>query len=163
MRDAQLTAFFAAHRDRLLRTVERSVITTPAVLEDACQHAWLQLVRRHDVTLDRHGFWWLHRVAVHQVFAITSREACEHPMDPLDLGAPTVECTGGRDVAETAEHHELIALVDRLPVRQRRLILLHVSGFTYDEITRMTGDSHRTVERQLLRARRELRRAQAAR
>ncbi len=35
--------------------------------------------------------------------------------------------------------------------------MLHGLGFTYAEIARMTGDSLRTVERQMLRARATLR------
>ncbi|MGZ4246591.1 MAG: RNA polymerase sigma factor [Solirubrobacteraceae bacterium] len=44
-----------------------------------------------------------------------------------------------------------------LPARQRQLLGLHGAGLTYEEIAERTGDSRRTVERQLLRGRARLR------
>lgn len=44
-----------------------------------------------------------------------------------------------------------------LPERQRRILLLFAFGFTYVEIAERTGDTVRTVERQLCRARQGLR------
>jgi DNA-directed RNA polymerase specialized sigma24 family protein len=46
--------------------------------------------------------------------------------------------------------------LDRLPERRRRLIWLQGLGFSYAEMAGVTGDSPRTVERQLRRARQEL-------
>ena len=44
-----------------------------------------------------------------------------------------------------------------LSERERRYLSLQLLGFTYDEISRQTGASRRTVERQLLRAKRKVR------
>ena len=56
-------------------------------------------------------------------------------------------------------HHrtELAAL----PARQRRLLALQAFGLSYAEIAQREGCTPRTVERQLLRARRALRNADA--
>jgi DNA-directed RNA polymerase specialized sigma24 family protein len=44
-----------------------------------------------------------------------------------------------------------------LTARQARIVALHAAGHTYELISEMLGLSVRTVERQLLRARRKLR------
>lgn len=62
------------------------------------------------------------------------------------------------DVAQTVEDRELLALIDRLPERKRRILLLHALGYRYDEIGELTGDTVRTVDRQLARAKELLRR-----
>jgi RNA polymerase sigma factor (sigma-70 family) len=46
-----------------------------------------------------------------------------------------------------------------LTARQARIVALHAAGHTYESINEMLGLSARTVERQLLRARRKLRSA----
>src|SRR5690349_8095129 len=43
--------------------------------------------------------------------------------------------------------------LDALRGRQRRMLGLQAAGHTYDEIVAATGDSWRTVDRQLVRAR----------
>jgi RNA polymerase sigma factor (sigma-70 family) len=58
---------------------------------------------------------------------------------------------------QTVELRTRLAAVQQLPVRQRRMVWMHGLGFGYDEIAARTGDSRRTVERQLLRAKRHLR------
>jgi RNA polymerase sigma factor (sigma-70 family) len=57
----------------------------------------------------------------------------------------------------TVELRTRLAAVQQLPVRQRRMVWMHGLGYGYDEIAARTGDSRRTVERQLLRAKRHLR------
>ncbi len=61
-----------------------------------------------------------------------------------------------------AEQHDLLRLPTALPVRQRRVLWLKAIGFSYDEISTETGETVRTVQRQLLRARSAVRRASAA-
>ena len=47
--------------------------------------------------------------------------------------------------------------IGHLPPRQQRLVWLQGLGLTYEEMAGYTGASTRTVERQLLRAKRTLR------
>jgi RNA polymerase sigma factor (sigma-70 family) len=51
--------------------------------------------------------------------------------------------------------------VGRLPERQQRLVWMHAAGLTYVEMAGRTGESRRTVERQLLRAKGKLEREAA--
>jgi RNA polymerase sigma factor (sigma-70 family) len=64
---------------------------------------------------------------------------------------------GSPGLAELAEQHAQLEAISALPGRQQRLVWLQGLGFSYDEMAAQTGVSHRTVERQLLRARRRLR------
>ncbi len=63
---------------------------------------------------------------------------------------------GGPDPEQALEVHERLAEIRRLPVRQQRLVLLHGFGYEYEEIAAVTGDTRRTVARQLLSAYRRL-------
>jgi DNA-directed RNA polymerase specialized sigma24 family protein len=47
-------------------------------------------------------------------------------------------------------------VADVLPERQRRLIVLQALGCSYAELATLTGDTPRTVDRQLARAKRRL-------
>ena len=58
---------------------------------------------------------------------------------------------------ELEQLRERRARVMALPARQRRLLALQGLGLSYDEISALTGDSRRTVQRQLLRGRDRLR------
>jgi DNA-binding CsgD family transcriptional regulator len=59
------------------------------------------------------------------------------------------------------EARERLALLDGVPERGRRALWLQAAGLSYEEMAAYTGDSERTVERQLMRAKRALERAQA--
>ena len=63
----------------------------------------------------------------------------------------------GLALEELAEKRARLEAISELPGRQQRLVWLHGLGFSYDEIAAHTGDSSRTVERQLLRAKGRLR------
>jgi DNA-directed RNA polymerase specialized sigma24 family protein len=60
---------------------------------------------------------------------------------------------------EIVELRARLAEIRSLPERQQRLVWLQGLGFSYTEIAGQTGDSRRTVERQLMRAKRALRSA----
>jgi DNA-directed RNA polymerase specialized sigma24 family protein len=55
--------------------------------------------------------------------------------------------------ARAVDAREALALVARLPVRTRSVLTLQVAGHSYAEIADALRMTHRTVERQLLRAR----------
>ena len=55
------------------------------------------------------------------------------------------------------EDREQLKLIRRLPERQQRILWLHGLGLSYEEIAAYTGDTPRTVERQLLRGRSRVR------
>lgn len=135
--------------------------TEPANVDDACQFAWLQLIRcqpRRETVRP-----WL--------IAVARREAVRlhyvtRGHSSLDVGAvvgSTAEPAALVDEFEQAlELAEALTALAGLPERKRRLYLLKVLGFRYDEIGAITGDSYFTVNRQLVRAARLIRRARGS-
>jgi RNA polymerase sigma factor (sigma-70 family) len=109
---------------------------------------------RADINLGSDGFWWLYRVAVREVWRLTSEARRERSIDTDALDGMVAQSD---DVAATAERRLALRTLHELPERQARLLFLHGCGFTYQEIARMTGATYRTVDRQLCRARERLR------
>ena len=60
------------------------------------------------------------------------------------------------DVETECAAREALDAVAALPARQARVLGLHVAGYSYAEIGERTGDTYRTVDRQMARARRAL-------
>ena len=158
-REAELAAFYTAESELLRRRVGRHVVACDAVVEDACSFAWCQLVRRiEEMELGSGAFWWLYRTAVREVWRLSRDRRRQRP------GGDATEVTGmartqAQDIEEFLDDREQLRSLADVPERKRRMLMLSGMGFTYPEIARMTGDSVRTVERQLLRARAGLREA----
>ncbi len=146
--EAQL---YEQYAQRLERVVTSQVRSSRVVVEEACANAWLILLRRQPA---RQTAWpWLKVVAIREAWRL---DGLERRTLPIDLLASEPVTDGG--VQEHAEFHaELEHLERELGARKRRILLLSAIGFTYVEIAEITGDSRRTVERQLLRARRAAR------
>lgn len=140
----------------LARRLERIVgkgVPAPDVVDDACQFAWMQLVRHGDRVQHEAALGWLTSTAVREAFRLIrmaerepSLEALLHVFGESALTAVAV----GAD--EQFESRERLLALDTLPPRQQRLIWLHAMGLTYAEMAVHEGATRRTVERQLLRA-----------
>lgn len=146
--EAQL---YERYAERLERMVTSQVQSSHVVVEEACANTWLILLRCQPA---RHTTWpWLKVVAIREAWRLDELERRTLPIDLL-ASEPEIDCR----VHELAEFHAELAQLERdLGARKRRILLLSAMGFTYVEIAEITGDSRRTVERQLLRARREVR------
>ena len=145
-------ALFTEHHERLERAVASAVTAPHQVIEDVCAFAWLQLLRTEP---EREAiFAWLKVVAIREAI----RLATHKPAEPLETpsGEPAVEPEAAVDVETECAAREALAAVAALPARQRRVLGLHVAGFSYTEIGERTGDSYRTVDRQMAKARRAL-------
>ena len=143
---------------RLERIVRRDVRAPAPVIEDACQFAWVTLVSHRDRVRQATTLPWLVKTAQHEAFKLVRRECRDHSLEatlesagdaPLRLTAP--------DPHELAAAHEQLEQLQDLPPRQQRLMWLQGLGFSYAEMAERTGDTNRTVERQLLRARQAVR------
>jgi RNA polymerase sigma factor (sigma-70 family) len=148
---------YRRHAGQLQRIVAGSVTTSLENVEDACSFAWTQLILHRLEAAD--AFGWLVTVAVRQAVKLDRRARRTHPI-PEGEDGELFEPPDPRDVIDGRER--LIVAVDRLraaklTARQTRLLLLQAQGLTYGEIAALTGDSPRTVERQLLRARLRIR------
>lgn len=137
--------------------VRRGARASDAVVEDACQAAWLTLIRHRDHIPDRAARGWLARAALYEAFRLQRRELREPAWDLESEDEKTdLKHPAGPDPCHVLEQRQRLACVSRLPVRQQRLIWLRALGFHYEEIATHEGCTTRTVERQLERARRRL-------
>ena len=130
------------------------------VIEDACQFAWDRLVRHHAHVRRESALPWLVRIAVHEAFKLLCRERRFLSLDQsLELVGEAAVAGESPAADELFERRERLAAVSQLPERQQRLVWLHALGLNYVEIAMRSGCTTRTVERQVLRARRALRAA----
>jgi DNA-directed RNA polymerase specialized sigma24 family protein len=144
---------FVALQYRLEQIVRAVVITSAANVQDACAFAWVQLLRRQP---DReHVLMWLATTAIRQAIKLDRRDWRVARFEETELGFyPRYEV---EDLELHAQALEALSEVARLEPRPRRLLALQVAGYTYEEIARITGDSVRTVDRQLRRAHAQVR------
>lgn len=145
---------------RLEQIVRLDVRAPDAVIEDACQFAWSRLIHhRHRVHRET-VMSWLARTAVHEAVKVVRRDRRELSLDGAaedeDENPAIVPTVPGPDVL--VERRERLAELGRLPERQQRLLWMHALGLSYVEIAAHEGCTVRTVDRQLIRARRALNR-----
>ncbi len=148
----EVAELYATQAVRVRRLVHLRLTAPDAVVEDACQVAWMRLVRhRSRVRRDSAPSW---------LVCVAAREAVRQlHLGDRDLPLEELDDDQGRapDLIEAfTERHVRLRAIERLPERQRRLVWLQGLGFSYAEMAGVTGDSLRTVERQLTRARRKL-------
>jgi RNA polymerase sigma factor (sigma-70 family) len=147
----------------LVRGQVCSEVTAPeAVIDDACQFAWIRLLHhRHRVGRDR-AVSWLITTALHEVFKLVRRAGHDLSLEQLVEESDDLRISRTAPAPEEAVGaHLRLELLQELPERQERLIWLKGLGFDYSEIATETATSVRTVERQLMKARRNLRRLDA--
>ncbi len=164
-RDGALTAFYQAHHQRLDRHVHARARASDEIVQDACAYAWLQLVRRTDISLDRAGYQWLSTVAIHEAWRLaapTSEQPAGAMMPDIDHPNELREPAGpASDPLELVIAAELYlarrAAFSRLVEREQRELLLLAGGYRYQEIAQLTGTSYTAVNRWIDRARKHLR------
>jgi RNA polymerase sigma factor (sigma-70 family) len=156
---------YRLHHRGLVRAVARSVTASEELIEDACQTAWMILLRCQP---DRSPtlFWWLRTVAVHQAYRLSRQERRDVRMEDLARDGER-DAVGGRtsDSLETAiEARRALQTLAALPALQRDDLALLVAGFSYQEIAGL-GRRERSVNnvnKHLTKARARIRRLEAA-
>lgn len=142
-----------------LRAIVASNVAAPdATIEEACQTAWLAYAtREHPVDRDA-ALGWLATTATREALRLHRREARWESLEVRGQQATVLTLPArSPSPARAVELRERLAEVHQLPVRQQRMVWLQGFGYDYNEIAAQTGDSRRTVERQLARARHRLR------
>ena len=152
----EIAEFYGRKHPELLRAVRNALTGSDAHVEDACSHAWLQLLRCPHVVLDVHGFGWLYVVALREAYRLSDRARREQARGSLSQSAIDVATS---DLDRRLQHTARVALLVEIPNRRRAMLVLQAAGFTYREIARICDVTLRTVERQLLRGKRSLWRA----
>jgi RNA polymerase sigma factor (sigma-70 family) len=149
---------YAALAERLQRIVRSEVRAPEVVIEDACQVAWSRFVRHCDRVNHEAALAWLARTAVREACRLARRDARELSLDlELQTAGDGLGATVMPGPEQLVEQRDRLAALSGLPERQRRLLWLQAIGLGYAEIASYTGDSPRTIDRQLVRARRRVR------
>jgi RNA polymerase sigma factor (sigma-70 family) len=152
--EEDVAELYAALAGRLRQIVGSRVRASDALVEDACQFAWSRLIRHRGRVRRETALGWLATTALREAYKLMRHGRRELSLDELaeHPGAPVVP-----SVSELAEQRARLDTIGALPERQQRLVWLQGLGFSYDEMAGYTGATPRTVERQLLRAKRALR------
>lgn len=147
--------------ERLQQIVRFDVRAPESVVEEACQFAWGRLMdHRHRVRRES-ALSWLARTAVREALKLHARAGRCVSLDVALDGEQGAEVPALAGPEESFERRERLQSIRQLPQRQQQVLWLHALGLTYNEIACHTGCTTRTVERQLLRARRAVREAVA--
>jgi RNA polymerase sigma factor (sigma-70 family) len=153
---------FAEQASRVRRLVRAGIRAPEPLVEDACQLAWLRLFQCRARVRRETAIAWLVRTAMREAVKLMHRDARELSLDALteeagDRPAPATPAL----LDELIEQRARLESIRILPERQQRLVWLQGLGLTYTEMAGQTGTTRRTVERQLLRAKRALATRQA--
>ena len=157
-----IAVLYTALAPNLERIVRLDVQASDQVIEDACQFAWAGLVAHADRLRGNGTLSWLAKTAIREAFKLSRRDRRELSLDHAletdgdALGPP------GPAPDELIQAREQLASISLLPERQQRLLWLQGLGLSYREMAVHAHCSERTIERQLLRAKRGLRGMAAA-
>jgi RNA polymerase sigma factor (sigma-70 family) len=155
--ERRMEALYLELQPQLLRILTRNLEAPEWVIAEACQAAWGLLVPQGSEVAAGQELGWLSTTATRTAIRILRRERFSEPHaelpEPVRLDDRRA---GGSDPERAVELRERLAEIKRLPVREQRVVMLYGFGYAYQEIAAVTGDSRRTVERQLTRARQRL-------
>jgi RNA polymerase sigma factor (sigma-70 family) len=147
---------------RLRQIVRANVRAPEPVVEDACQIAWSRFICHSERVRREAALSWLATTAVREAYKLSRRDRRELSLDAeLERTGELPFASAAPGPAEVVELRERLRELRQLPERQQRLVWMHAAGLTYVEMADRTGDSRRTVERQLLRAKGKLEREAA--
>ena len=151
-----LTEQFERDTRRLHGLVARNIDAPPDVIEEACQIAWSRL---HACGGEpQSAFGWLATTAQRETLRLLRQRDRDLRLDDPEHGAAIIQLPARTSSPDRlTEFRERLAEIHQLPVRQQRMVWLQGFGYGYEEIAEVTGDSRRTVERQLTRAHQRLR------
>jgi RNA polymerase sigma factor (sigma-70 family) len=163
----QMTALYEQQAANIERIVAARARVPHTVLQDACQTAWMRLWIHTEVDLQAGGVVaWLTMVATREAWK--RAELREIPagswatqgedLPAGELAEPVGDTPDPFEVAIDHEHRdELRARLLALTQREREYLALQALGLSYKEIAARSGDSERTVQRQILRGAKKFR------
>jgi RNA polymerase sigma factor (sigma-70 family) len=146
---------FRSFNPQLMHDIARSVnVSGPALIEDACSHAWAQFMRYQP---DRERNWrgWLFRSAEREAWRLEREVRADRPLRTSEDERKTEfgEAIDPRDYqAITIGIDDALSVVQELPPRLRQIAMLRALGLRYSEISEITGDSRTRVNALVTRA-----------
>jgi len=145
---------YQAFAPRLQQIVRVDVRAPDALVEDACQFAWAALLRHAGRVRREAVLSWLATTAVHEAYKLIRRRDRDVSLDDAGDLALRAAAPGPEEVVARRER---LRSIRNLSERQQRLLWLQALGLSYAEMSTHTGATPRTVQRQLLRAKRRMR------
>jgi RNA polymerase sigma factor (sigma-70 family) len=155
-RARRLEALYADLQPQLMRILVSNLQAPEWLLDEACQAAWGSLLCHAAPPITGGELAWLSTTATRAALRLLRRERLTESHDELPAPVRLDDHRVEADPHRTVELRERLAEIRRLPVRQQRVVMLQGFGYEYEEIAAATGDSRRTVMRQLTRARQRL-------
>jgi len=154
---SSLSLLYAELAPQLERIVCANVQAADALLEEACQTAWSRLLAERVSLTPGTELGWLATTATREALRLVRIQRRDLSLErEREEQGELLELALEPGPERALELREQLAQVRRLPPRQHRLVMLQGFGYRYSEISAVTGDSCRTIERQLVRARRKL-------
>lgn len=156
-RGRDTSQLYGEMQPQLVRILVSNLQPPDWVIDEACQTAWSSLLEHRQTVAPGGELGWLSTTATRAALRLLRRARITDSAEQLPVPV-SLDDLRVREV-EPERHLELrerLAEIRRLPVRQQRVVMLHGFGYEYDEIAAVTGDTRRTVARQLTRARRRL-------
>jgi RNA polymerase sigma-70 factor (ECF subfamily) len=152
---ARLIDWFGRWRRPMRNWIASNADVPSCEVDDLTQEVFLRLLRYSDDVLVENPQGYLFRVATNYILEWRQRCRVRMPHDAEWLDELLIE--EGEEpenaLARAWEHQCVRAEVDRLPARQREILVLHVvEGMTYRQIAQVRGITHRIVLRDLSRA-----------
>jgi RNA polymerase sigma factor (sigma-70 family) len=152
-----LADLYAELAPQLERIVNANVRAPGTVVEEACQTAWAWLVADRDSLAVGTELGWLATTATREALRLVRTQRRELSLEQeREAEGELLELVVEQGPERMLEVRERLAEVRQLSPRQQRLVMLQGFGYRYSEIAAVTGDSCRTIDRQLARARRKL-------
>jgi RNA polymerase sigma-70 factor, ECF subfamily len=155
-----ITALVAEYSAALYR-VAYSVMRNSAEAEDAVQEAFLRVLKHRDKLSEiRDLRVWLVRITWNVVLDKKRRSKTRPENEDVADFARVLPSTDRRaddELISSQEHKRILALIDRLPAKERQALLLSaVEELSTVQIAAVLGTTESSVRSRIFRARREL-------
>jgi RNA polymerase sigma factor (sigma-70 family) len=154
-RDSRLVEWFGKWRKPIRSWLRNRASVPPGDIDDLAQEVFLRLLRYSDDVAVDNPQGYLFRIAANVANEWRERSRVRKPHDDSWLEELQIEaCDEPENAFARSRANEYVqAAVDRLPARQREVLLLHVNeGLTYKQIAQQRGLTYRIVLRDLTRA-----------
>jgi len=154
-------AALVAEYSATLYRVAYSVMRNSAEAEDAVQEAFLRVLKHRDKIGEiRDLRVWLVRITWNVVLDRKRRSKTRPENDDIEDFVRVLPSTDRRaddEIISSQEHARILALIDRLPAKERQALLLSaVEELSTAQIAAALGTTESSVRSRIFRARREL-------
>jgi RNA polymerase sigma factor (sigma-70 family) len=159
-RNHRLVAWFKRWRKPIRQWLSHRSSVPTADLDDLAQEVFLRLLRYSDDVAIDNPQGYLFRIAANVANEWQERARHRRPHDDSWLEDLQIEFNDEPEntIAREVAREYMQEAVDKLPRRQREVLLLHVNeGLTYKQIAERQGLTYRVILRDLTRAYSQLR------